>query len=71
MKSAIGTRENIKVIESFSSGGLRIEVMEYQKLLGLSSASMATAVYYMEKQKQDAFQQLKYKNKWQKWFKNP
>lgn len=50
MKSAIGTRENIKVIESFSSGGLRIEVMEYQKLLGLSSASMATAVYYMEKQ---------------------
>lgn len=50
MKSAIGTRENIKVIESFSSGGLKIEVMEYQKLLGLSSASMATSVYYMEKQ---------------------
>lgn len=50
MRSAIGTRENIKVIDTFVSGGLKIEILEYQKLLGISSASMATKVYYMEKQ---------------------
>lgn len=50
MKKAIGTRENIKVIEEFQNGGLRVEVLEYEKLLGLSNAHMAQTVYYMEKQ---------------------
>lgn len=49
MKSAIGSRENIKVLESFESGGLRIEILEYEKLLGLTSPYMASSVYYMEK----------------------
>ncbi|MBQ3545858.1 MAG: AIM24 family protein [Lachnospiraceae bacterium] len=50
MKKAIGTRENLKVIEEFQNGGLRVEVLEYEKLLGLSNAHMAQTVYYMEKQ---------------------
>lgn len=41
MRTAIGTRENIRVIEEFESGGLRVEILEYQKLLGLSNAYMA------------------------------
>lgn len=50
MRKAAGTRENIKVIEEYSSNGLRVEVLEYQKLLGISNTSMAQAVYFMEKQ---------------------
>ena len=50
MKSAIGTRENVRVINQFESGGLRVEVLEYDKLLGLTNANMAQQVYFMEKQ---------------------
>lgn len=50
MKKATGTRENIKVIEEYESGGLRVEILEYEKLLGISNASMAQQVYFMEKQ---------------------
>lgn len=50
MKSAIGTRENVKIIQQFESGGLRVEILEYQKLLGLTSTTMAQRVYFMEKQ---------------------
>lgn len=50
MKSATGTRENVKVIEEYESGGLRVEVLEYEKLLGISNASMAQQVYFMEQQ---------------------
>lgn len=50
MKTAIGTRENVKILEEFESGGLRVEVLEYEKLLGLSNSYMAEQVYFMEKQ---------------------
>ncbi len=50
MKSAIGTRENVRIIDQFESGGLRVEVLEYEKLLGLTNATMAQQVYFMEKQ---------------------
>ena len=50
MKSAIGTRENIKIIQQYECGRLRVEIMEYQKLLGLTSTTMAQRVYFMEKQ---------------------
>lgn len=50
MKTAIGTRENIKVLEEFQNGGLRVQILEYQKLLGISNASSAQKVYFMEKQ---------------------
>lgn len=50
MRNATGTRENIKILETYESGGLRVEVLEYQKLLGISNAAMAQQVYFMEKQ---------------------
>lgn len=50
MKSAIGTRENVKIIQQYECDGLRVEIMEYQKLLGLTSTTMAQSVYFMEKQ---------------------
>lgn len=50
MFSAKGTRENIQIIEEHQSGGLRVEVMEYEKLLGISNAHMAQQVYFMQKQ---------------------
>lgn len=50
MRSAIGTRENVRVLEEFSSGGLRVEILEYEKLLGISNSVMAQQVYFMEQQ---------------------
>lgn len=50
MSNAMGTRENIKVTEDFSRGGLKVQVLEYDKLLGISNTSMAQQVYFMEKQ---------------------
>lgn len=50
MYNATGTRENIKVLESYSSGGLKVEILEYEKLLGIANSSMAQRVYFMEKQ---------------------
>lgn len=50
MQTAKGTRENIRIIEEYESGGLRVEVLEYEKLLGISNPAMAQQVYFMEKQ---------------------
>lgn len=50
MKNAIGTRENIRIIENYQFGGLKIEVLEYEHLLGLTNIPMAQSVYFMEKQ---------------------
>ena len=50
MRKATGTRENIQVIEEYASGGLRVEILQYEKLLGLSNTSMAEQIYFMEKQ---------------------
>lgn len=56
MYSAIGTRENIKIIDSAQCGGLKIDVLEYQKLLGSTNTSAAIDLYYMEKQNMRARQ---------------
>lgn len=50
MLSAIGTRENVKVVQSFENKGLRVEILEYQKLLGISDTSTAQRVFFMEHQ---------------------
>ncbi len=50
MISAIGTRENIKILEQFENGGLRVEILQYDKLLGLTNAQMAEQIYFMEQQ---------------------
>ena len=50
MYSAVGTRENIKIIDSAEYGGVKIEVMEYQHLFGSTGTSAAMDLYFMEKQ---------------------
>lgn len=50
MRTAIGTRQNIKVLDSYEKQGLKIEVLEYQKLLGLSNPAEASRMYFTEKQ---------------------
>lgn len=50
MRSAVGTRENIKIIDSAEYGGCKVEIMEYQNLLGSMRPSNAQTMYYMEKQ---------------------
>lgn len=62
MYSAIGTRENIKIIDSAEYGGVKIEVMEYQRLLGSTSTSAAMDLYFMEKQNLRARQVAVYIN---------
>lgn len=49
-KNVIGTREHIEVIESEEYGGLQIEVLEYQKLMGARSPAGAKNLYFMSKQ---------------------
>lgn len=50
MRSVIGTREDVRVLEEFENGGLRVEILEYEKLHGLTNNRMAQAVYFMEQQ---------------------
>lgn len=56
MISAIGTRENIKIIDSATHQGTKIEVLEYQKLMGSTQTRAAVDLYYMEKQNMRARQ---------------
>lgn len=60
--SAIGTRENIRVIDSAENGGTKIEIMEYQKLMGSTRTNSAVDLYYMEKQNMRARQIAVYLN---------
>ena len=48
--SAIGTRENIKIIDTSVNKNMKIEILEYQKLLGGKNPYSAEMMYYMEKQ---------------------
>ncbi|WP_161846269.1 AIM24 family protein [Pseudoflavonifractor sp. 524-17] len=48
--NAIGTRENIKIIDSAQYGGVKIDVMEYQRLLGSTNPFSASDLYFMAKQ---------------------
>lgn len=48
--NAIGTRENIKVIDSSEAPGIKIDVMEYQRLMGTRSMYSAQTMYFMERQ---------------------
>ncbi|MBP0957353.1 MAG: AIM24 family protein [Oscillospiraceae bacterium] len=48
--NAVGTRENIKIIDQSVNKNMKIEIMEYQKLLGGNNPYTAQMMYYMEKQ---------------------
>lgn len=60
--SAIGTRENITIIDSAEYGGTKIEIMEYQKLMGSTDTNSAMDLFYMEKQNMRARQVAVYLN---------
>lgn len=48
-RAVVGTRQNVKVIEEYdySKYGLRVEVLEYQKLLGNTNLFAAQNLYFM------------------------
>lgn len=48
--NAVGTRENVKIIDTSKSQGIQIDIMEYQKLLGATSYDQAMQLEFMEKQ---------------------
>lgn len=48
--NAIGTRKNIQVIDRSETPSFKVEVMQYEKLLGASNHYTAQTLYFMEKQ---------------------
>lgn len=47
---AIGTRSNIEVLQSISYNGVRLDILEYQKLLGIRNLNSVVDMWYMEQQ---------------------
>lgn len=50
VKKAIGTRKNIEIIDTFTDNGIKVDVLEYQKLLSPKSASQAMSLTFMQKE---------------------
>ena len=48
--NAVGTRENIKIIDQSVNKNMKIEILEYQKLLGGRDPYFSQMMYFMEKQ---------------------
>lgn len=46
--TAIGTRENIKIIDTIENNGIKVEVLEYQNLLGSTNTYGASNLYFMK-----------------------
>lgn len=57
---AIGTRENIKIIDTSQNNGMKVDIIEYQKLLGGKNPYNAQMMYFMEKQNMKARQPVIY-----------
>ncbi len=60
--SAIGTRKNVSVIDTTEYEGMKIEVLEYNKLQGSTDTSAAMDMYFMEQQNIKARQVAIYLN---------
>lgn len=50
VKNAIGTRKNIEVIDTFRDNGIKVDVMEYQKLLSPRNPAQAMNLTFMQKE---------------------
>ena len=59
---AIGTRSNVKVIDTSENKNCRIDILEYQNLNGLINSSMAQKLYFMKQQNIRAKQIVIYLN---------
>lgn len=57
---AIGTRENIRIMDSSANKGMKVDILEYQKLLGGKNPHNAQMMYFMEKQNMKARQPVIY-----------
>lgn len=60
--SAIGTRKNVSVIDTTEYEGMKVEVLEYNKLQGSTDTSAAMDMYFMEQQNIKARQVAIYLN---------
>lgn len=60
--SAIGTRKNVSVIDTTEYEGIKVEVLEYNKLQGSTDTSAAMDMYFMEQQNIKARQVAIYLN---------
>jgi len=60
--NAIGTRENIKVIDTSENKGMKVDILEYQKLLGGKKPHNSEMMYFMDKQNMKARQPVIYLN---------
>lgn len=49
-KNAIGSRKNIRIIESFNNNGIKVDVLEYEKLLSPRSALQANMLWFMQQE---------------------
>ena len=47
---AIGTRENIKIVDTSKNDNIQIDILEYQKLVGATNSSQATRLEYLQRQ---------------------
>lgn len=50
VKNAIGTRKNIEIIDTFKDNGIKVDVMEYQKLLSPKNAAQAMNLTFMQRE---------------------
>lgn len=48
--NAIGTRENIKVVGTESYGGMRVDILQYEQLLGMNDTTMAQNLWFMKQE---------------------
>lgn len=62
MSKAIGSRSNIEVIQSVSYNGVRVDVLEYQKLLGVQNLNTVSKMWFMEQQNVKVRQLVAYIN---------
>lgn len=49
-KNAIGTRKNVEIIETFNDNGIKVDVLEYQKLLSPKNSNQAKSIWFMEQE---------------------
>ena len=50
IKNPIGTRKNVKVISELIYNGIKVQVLEYEKLLAPQTPYMANQLYFMSEE---------------------
>lgn len=50
VKNAVGTRKNVKVLNTYEHNGIKVDVLEYEKLLSPQNSGMAQRLWFMEQE---------------------